>query len=315
MQQQIKEIQMFCLSKKYIILIVVSMVICKSSLLFAEGFSSEIGIKSNYSSGMSSSNVNYRLFTKLLYSISFFKSQIMGTFIGNEQITDGLGNFTTINAGQGLVKAQCNLGDLLELGGNYSQSNGSMSYVAYNYGLFGSLYINQITFDIDYSYNTKKYDYNGFININEHYFAGSFSYECNDNVDYELEYNYKANEFEELSYTYSVNRGRAGMSIYSNNSIYMGGVTLGKDSGDYYIIGGDFGFSVRFKDTIKLIALYALDYYNAPSVTTSTGIGGGHGGQSGTEYGYKGMNPYMRSDLIGKSFFCHSINVSLSFIF
>ncbi len=286
----------------------VFLVIINQLLVFAENIKTTIGFKSNYSSGISDTNIIYKPFCKIGYEINIFKVEATGTYTINQQITDGMGNFTEINTGQGHVKTVLMIGDIIELGGGYTLGCGQNSYTSKMYTINGSIYIGDITLDLDYSKENKNYEYTSEIDIINHSFSGSLSYDANDFLGYEIEYHYMANNFSNLGYTYFKNNARVGVSVYADTSIYMIGGIIGKDSGDYMIYGCDVAMSKKIYDVLKCMILYTVDYYNAPYVTTMSG--GGHGGNNGG--GYKGMNPYIRSDLAGKSFFAHSLSASLS---
>lgn len=288
----------------------VSLIIVNQLWVFAENVKTTIGFKSTYSSGISDTNIVYKPYCKIGYEINFFKIEAIGTYNINQQITDGMGNFTEINTGQGQVKTLLSIGDIIDIGAGYSLARGQNSYNSKMYTINGSIYIGDVTLDLDFSNENKKYEYTTEMEIINKTFSGSLSYDVNDFLGYEIEYNYLSNNLSNLGYTYYKNSGRFGISIYSNTSIYMIGGTVGKDSGDYMIYGGDVAISKRIYDMVKFMILYTIDYYNAPSVSKTTTSGGGHGGNQSS--GYKGMNPYISSDLVGKSFFAHSLGVSIS---
>lgn len=280
-------------------------------VVFAENIKTSIGIKANYSSGISDTNIAYKPFGRLGYEISFLNVEVTGTYTFHQQITDGMGNFTEINTGQGQIKTLLSLGDILDFGGGYSLAKGGNSYNSTMYVINGSLYIGDVTLDLDYTREDKKYFYNYDISIVSHTFIGSLSYDLTDVIGYELEYHYLSNNFSNLDYTYDKNIARFGISVYGDHTIYMAGINAGTDSGDYIIYGADVGLSKKVYDGIKVILTYNIDYYNPPAITSTSG--GGHGGQNGG--GYKGMNPFIRSDLAGKSFYSHSLSASLSYSF
>jgi hypothetical protein len=286
-------------------------IICYPITVFAEKIKTSIGFKSIYSTGISDTNIAYKPFGKIGYAMSFLEIEATGMYTIHQQITDGAGNFAEINTGQGMIKTLLTIGEFMELGGGYSISKGENSFSSKMYMINGSIYIGDATIDLDYTREDKQYDYNVDIDIINHTFIGSLSYDINDIISYELEYHYLSNDFSNLDYMYDKKIVRMGISVYTDKTVYMAGINAGTDSGDYAIYGADFGLSKKVFNTIKIMIAYNVDYYNPPSVTST--IGGGHGGSNGG--GYKGMNPYLRSDLAGKSFFAHSLSASLSFSF
>ncbi|MEJ5362619.1 MAG: hypothetical protein WHV26_11210 [Spirochaetota bacterium] len=298
--------------KQYlIIMFMTALIINRPITLFAEKIKTTVGFKSAYSYGISDTNIAYKPFVRMAYDINFFKIEATGMYTIHQQITDGMGNFTEINTGQGQVKTLLTIGEVMELGGGYSIAKGENSYNSKMYMLSGSIYIGDATIDLDYNKEDKQYNYNLDVNIINYTFIGSLSYDINDLIGCELEYHYLSNNFSNLDYTYDKKIVRMGMSVYTDQTIYMAGINAGTDSGDYTIFGADFGLSKKVYTTIKIMIAYNIDYYNPPSVTSITG--GGHGGSNGG--GYKGANPYLRSDMAGKSFFAHSLSASLSYSF
>jgi len=304
---------MNCYKKQYFIIIFITSLIitCCPITVFAEKIKTTIGFKSTYSSGISDTNIAYKPFGRIGYAVSFLEIEATGMYTIHQQITDGAGNFSEINTGLGQIKTLLSIGEFMELGGGYSIAKGENSFNSKMYMINGSIYIGDATIDLDYTSEDKQYDYNFNIDIINHTFIGSLSYDLNDIIGYELEYHYLSNNFSNLEYTYDKKIVRIGMSLYDDQTVYMVGINAGTDSGDYTIYGADFGLSKKVYNTIKMMIAYNVDYYNHPSVTSTTG--GGHGGSNGS--GYKGMNPYIRSDLAGKSFFAHLLSVSLSYSF
>lgn len=304
---------MSCHKRLYFIIIFLTVLIitCHPITVFAEKIKTTIGFKSIYSSGISDTNIAYKPFVRIAYDINFFKLEATGMYTINQQITDGMGNFSDINTWQGQIKTLLTIGELMDLGGGYSLTKGENSYTSRMYMANGSIYIGDATIELDYNRENKKYNYNGTIDINNQTFIGSLSYDISDLMGYELEYHYLSNNFSNLDYTYNKNIVRIGISVYGDHAVYMAGINAGTDSGDYTIFGADFGLSKKFFDAMKILLAYTVDYYNPPSVTSTSG--GGHGGSNGG--GYKGMNPYLRSSLAGKSFFSHSLSASLSYLF
>jgi len=304
---------MNCQNNRYsIIIFLTTMIIMLYPFMVpAETVKTTLGFKNNYSSGVSDTNIAYKPYGKIGYDISFLNIEVTGTYIIHQQITDGMGNFTEINTGQGQIKTLLSLGDIVEFGGGYSLSKGQNSYKSNMYMVNGSLYIGDATIDLDYDKEDKSYFYNSDVEIIKQTFIGSLSYDFNDDIGYEFEYHYISNNFSNLDYTYDKKIARIGISVYGDHAVYMAGINAGTDSGDYMIYGADVGLSKKIYDGIKIILAYNIDYYNPPSITSTSG--GGHGGQNGG--GYKGMNPYMRSDLVGKSFYSHSLSASLSYSF
>jgi len=232
---------MNCQNNRYsIIIFLTTMIIMLYPFMVpAETVKTTLGFKTNYSSGVSDTNIAYKPYGKIGYDISFLNIEVTGTYIIHQQITDGMGNFTEINTGQGQIKALLSLGDIMDFGGGYSLVKGQNSYNTTMYMLNGSLYIGDVTIDLDYTREDKSYFYNSDVEIINQTFIGSLSYDFNDDIGYEFEY-----------------------------------------------------------------------HYNPPTITSTSR---GHGGPSGG--GYKGMNPYIRSDLAGKSFVSHSLSASLSYSF
>ncbi len=303
---------MNCHKKQYLIVIFITafIIICHPITLFAEKMKTTIGFKSTYSSGISDTNIAYKPFARIAYDINFFKIEATGMYTIHQQITDGVGNFTEINTGQGQVKTFLTIGEFMELGGGYSISKGENSYNSKMYMINGSIYIGDATIDLDYTKEDKQYDYNFDIDIINNTFFGSLSYDINDIIGYELEYHYISNNFSNLDYTYDKKIVRIGMSVYADQTIYMAGINAGTDSGDYAIFGADLGLSKKVYNSIKIMIAYNVDYYNPPAVTSTSG---GHGGSNGG--GYNGMNPYIRSDLAGESFYDHLLSASISYLF
>lgn len=303
---------MNCQNKRYRItnFLTIMIVTLYSTMVFPDTVTT-IGFKTNYSTGISDTNIAYKPYVRIGYEISAFKIEAIGSYISHQQITDGMGNFTEINTGQGQITTLLSLCDILEFGGGYSLSKGQHLYNSNMYMVNGSLYIGDATIDLDYSKEEKKYFYNYDIDIINQIFLGSVSYDVNDDFGCELEYHYLSNNFSNLDYTYDKNLLRLGILVYSDHTIYMIGVNAGTDSGDYVICGADVGLSKKVYDSIKIIVAYKVDYYNPPSINSTAG--GGHGGQNAG--GYKEANPYLRSDQVGKSFFSYSLNASLSYSF
>ncbi|MGQ9844537.1 MAG: hypothetical protein ACUVRK_13385 [Spirochaetota bacterium] len=303
---------MNCQNKRYCItnFLTIMIVTLYYTMVFPDTVTT-IGFKTNYSTGISDTNIAYKPYVRLVYEISDCKIEATGTYISHLQITDGMGNFTEINTGQGQITTLLSLSDIVEFGGGYSLSKGQHSYNSNMLMVNGSLYIGNATVDLDYSKEEKKYFYNYDIDIINQTFLGSVSYDVSDDIGCELEYHYLSNYFSSLDYTYYKNLVRLGIMVYSDHTIYMAGVNAGTDSGDYVICGADVGLSKKVYAGIKIIVAYNVDYYNSPSISSTSG--GGHGGKNAG--GYKGTNPYLRSDLAGKSFFSHSLNASLSYSF
>jgi len=298
--------------KRYCIVIffITMVIILYPFMASADSIKTTVGFKTNYSSGISDLNIAYKPFGKLGYNINFLNIEVAGTYTFHQQITDGMGNFTEINTGQGQIKALLSLGDIMDFGGGYSLAKGQNSYNTTMYMLNGSLYIGDATIDLDYTKEDKSYFYNSDVEIINQTFIGSLSYDFNDDIGYEFEYHYISNNFSNLDYTYDKKIARLGISIYGDHTVCMAGINAGTDSGDYMIYGADVGLSKKVYDGIKIMLTYNVDYYNPPSITSTSR---GHGGPSGG--GYKGMNPYIRSDLAGKSFVSHSLSASLSYSF
>ncbi len=277
-------------NKQYFSIIFLATLIITSNpfVLFAENIKTTVGFKSNYSTGISDTNIAYKPFAKMKYEINFVDIEATGTYIIYQQITDGMGNFAEINIGQGQIKTMLTIGDVIEIGGGYAIAKGHDSYNSTLYMFNGSIYIGSLTIDLDYSNENKNYDFNGDIEILNNTFIGSVSYDINDVVGYELDYHYTYNNFSNMGYSYDKNIVRMGISVYGDQTIYMGGINAGKDSGDYMIYGADIGLNKKFyNDSIKIMIAYNVDYYNPPTVSSTSG--GGHGGSHGGVY--KGMNP------------------------
>ncbi|MCX8123526.1 MAG: hypothetical protein N3F66_05105 [Spirochaetes bacterium] len=293
------------------ILIIFYLIVIHITLVHSKGLEATIGFKSKYTSGISDSNIVYKPYGKIGYDIDFLEINITGTYTIHQQITDGLGNFAEINTSQILIQSLINIADVFEVGGGYSLTKGDRSYNSSMYKINGCLYIGDITLDMDYSNEHIEYYFTTDVESKSKTFIGSLDYDANDSLGYELEYHYLSNNFSNLDYTYTKNIIRTGLSLYRDTTIYMAGINVGKDSGDYMIYGSDLAVSKKIYQKLKIMILYALDYYNAPTVVTVSG--GGHGGNNNA--GHKGMNPYLRSNLIGKSFFSHSLSVSFSYSF
>lgn len=311
------------LNTRYAIGIIIAfmVIVSRPEMLIAEGINATVGLKTNYSSGVSDTNIAYKPFGKIGYNSSFLNFELTGMYTLHQQITDGMGNFTEINTGQGQIKTLLKIDDVLELGGGYSLAKGEKSYDSRIYMISGSVYLGNLSFDVDYSKEDQKYKYNNDIEITGKSFFGSLGYDITDYVGIEFEYNYMSSDYSNLDYIYNKKVVRAGMSVYYDTTMYMAGISSGKDSGDYWIYGFDAGFSIKLLDAFKFMLLYNYDYYKAPStisLTTSTYTGQkGKGNSLNINSGsyYKGSNPNFKSSVVGESLHSHSLSVSASYMF
>jgi hypothetical protein len=246
-------------------------------------------------------NLYGRYFIQAGYSGSFVELALNGTFYQHYQLTDGAGTYEYINFTQGTGELRLFPFEVLELAGAFRYSDGGLSYKAAEYSFEAELSPDPIGITGGYSRKSEEYAFNGVSYKNEYAtITIEFRYEFTDFSGADAEYTRSSTRFENVDIEYVKNTGRlGGHSRMFNSLLFLAGASCGTDSADYMIYGADAGFTLKLFDHIKLTAVAAYTYYQAPAASSSTGGGHGTGSSSGSG---AGANPYLDPSLVGTSF-------------
>ncbi len=280
------------------------------------GFSFTIGTKGYYSSGVAEDNFYYKPFGELEYTHPFFTAMAGGYRYQNYQITDGYGNYSTINFNQGGGELTLTPVKWLEFGGSYLYAGGDKSYKSGEYSGALTLYFSPFTISGDYTRKKTSYTFDlTEVKRTDYDYSGTLEYEISDTVSVEGEYTFLNNHFDTLDYDYNQKIGRLGAILtFSESFNLMFGASAGVDSSKYSIYGGDASLTARFFGGLKLTLLYNY-YYYAPPSQGSSGTGGRKGGTVTTTDGSTQTNPFLKTSLVGESYSSHTLGAGISYTF
>lgn len=305
-------------------------------------FEIEAGTKAYYSSGLTDASVYYKPFLNLDFKGPFFEiSPNISSYI-NYEITNGYGDFDKINLYQPSVNISITPFSILTLEGLYKYTSGEYDYTGNNYG--GSISFDFDIIDIsgEYEYSDIKYSFY-FEDIEEisNFGTAEIAYYLNDNLGFDLSYDYSDVLFRNLDYTYKKQSLRLGATpSLSEDIMLMLGGSYGITSDDYNLYGGDISFIIRLFKYVKASGMLSYTYYSyngdytvtadstssAKTVYENYNMSGisldnfrAHGpgnSSAGTPEAEarddQGSNPFMKSSLLGKSFSTYNIMFGLS---
>ncbi len=279
-----------------------------------EGAYFEIGSKGLYSSGLSEPYYAYKIDAAAGYS-----SALYGVLLGylrhqHYQLTDGSGSYTYADFNQARAEIACIPADVLEFtfGARYSAGDSSFRGVEYS----GELSFDFDAFSIGGEYVSFRDEYalNGRdFKSRRRLYSLDAAVTVSDTAWIDAGLDYDRIDFETTGAVYTRTAGRVGSGISASRSmVALFGVNYGRDSSDYTLFGADIGIDFRPFRGIKASIFYLFTYYQTPSYLEIEG-GGGHGGGAGSGYS-RDVNPFMRSSLLGKSFFAHTLSAGASLL-
>ncbi|MDY6970676.1 MAG: hypothetical protein SVR08_18785 [Spirochaetota bacterium] len=294
-----------------------------SSLLASEESAWEftVGAKGTYSSGISDSNTDFRLFGDVEYSVYIFRisSEISRYF--NYQITDGMGTYDYIGFNELGLAVGTGPADWISLNLEYRHSSGDLEYNR-------NSYIVEIIYDykaisIIGDYNRTDTDY-AFNSLDVKQKSDSCSLEVDyffsDSISFDAGLSFNNDNFQNIGYDYYKITFRMGSMVFFQNGLnILFGLSFGKDSEEYRIAGIDSGLSWKINENIKLLALYSFQYYIAQSeaveiitIDNYDTTGNGHGNNSHSS-SLKKDNPFLSISKRGESYSSHIVNFGISY--
>ncbi len=291
------------------------------------------GAKSVYSSGISDSYAYYKPFGSVVFIQSIFNisSEISRYF--NYQITDGNGYYDYIDYNELDLLIEASPFDWLTLGFEYQYSLGESEYKNNNYDIEIIFYYKMISLNTWYIRSDSEYDFDtDSIEQESNEYSVIFDYFYSDSISFDAGVTYNNFYFDNfyysnLDYNYNKLIFRIGTVIDIYSALFLiGGICVGKDSEDYKIMGFDTGLNFKIGEYIKLLAIYSYQYFNAPSVATTTIItmdgstskqGMGHGSNPHSQSGSisERSDSFLGITERGESYVSHILSFGVSCFF
>lgn len=310
-------------------------------------FGFDIGMSGGYSTGVSVSNFHYRPFGNLYLKHKYIKFTAGISRYQDYLITNGAGKFERVNFTQPKVALSLYPHNVIELYGEYRFSAGDPSHYYRAHEATGGFLLdfNPVTVDASVNVRTTEYRFKAFdwqntftllysdINHNgnvTNYYAinisnlkslddlsatASISWYVIDTTSIDAAYYFLKSRFTYPNDSYYVHTGRIGAysDVWKYISVY-GGVSLGIDSEQYLIAGGDAGITFNILGYASLSVTYMPGYYKSRKSANSLDRLVEFYALYFVDYNIMGSeNPYLQPSQIGKSFMNHSFNFSVSY--
>lgn len=310
-------------------------------------FSFDIGISGGYSTGMSVSNFYYRPFGNFYLKHRYVKFTAGISRYQNLLITNGYGIFERVNVTQPKFALSLYPLEMIELYGEYRFSSGDPShYYRGHEGTAGFLLdFDPVTIDAsinirNIAYRFKTFDWQSAFtllyssishsgHVTSYYLintsdikylddisaAVTLSWFIIDKASIDATYYYMDSEFRYPKDSYHAHTGRIGFysDVWKYVSLY-GGISLGIDSEQYLIAGGDLGINFNILGHASLSFTYMPGYYKSRETVSLLDRLVNIYALYFIDYNIMGSeNPYLRSSLIGKSFMNHSFTFSAAY--
>jgi hypothetical protein len=267
-------------------------------------FSFETGFKGQYSSGIAPSNFQSQPFAEFRYTRKYFRIKTNASGILDYQIPDGLGKFKKIKLVQPRASLSLYPHEIIELSGDYLYSS-SRDLDFKNHDFTGGLFLNFEKFSVGGTFNMRNTVYDFSPNLHEtiseivlkdyfnlgqpwfpfwiktkhssdYNFGGELNIYITEKLGIDLGYERRLNRFWHgygriktlpAIFRYAQDTGRLGMNFEPVRQLTISlGMTAGRDSVDYDIIGGDIGFTLKLFERVKISAGYNVTDYMAPSM-------------------------------------------------
>jgi hypothetical protein len=314
-------------------------------------FSLDAGIQGNYAAGVSTSSLYYQPFFDIYLKHKYVKFTAGLSRFQNVQISNGSGQFETVNFTQPKLGLSLYPHRMIEFFGEYYYSTGDKNkhYYRSHEGTAGFfLDFEKVTLGTTVTGSRTEYHFKSddlkdktiillqslplirYMYYKKRYISRledldvypELSWFVHRTTSLDVKYEYRESKFEYVLWdyqyhdvSYGTHTGRLG--VYSEPWRYFSlkaGVYAGKDSDDYIIAGGDVGVTFNILDYVKISSTYTPEYYIAPNVNVVQ--------QRFVELVSMVLvgrrlkrNPSLRFSDIGKSFWNHSVSFSAMYTY
>lgn len=269
----------------------------------------DTGFRGYYSSGVSPANIYYKEFA--IVGMQFLSATLSPeiALYQQYQITDGNGGYYTINYTQPAATARIDITERVHLFGEYRYSFGDKKFSAHEYSGEASLDIGDFSISGNYGIRTANYTLaSQKITIKNRDAVITADYFASSHIGIEAGYTYKTTFFSTLGYTYAQHLATVGvMPSIMKNLFCAAGLNAGRDSDDYTIAGARLAMALTIPggvSDVKVSFSYSGNYFIAPHAAGNKS-GSRHYGSGG---GSTRINPYLKSSIVGKSYFSSSLS-------
>ncbi len=317
-------------------------------------FGFDAGVQGSYSDGVSSKSFYYQPFANLYLKHTYVRFTAGVSRFQDYQITDGEGEFETVNFTQPKLALSLMPHRTIELFGEYYYSTGDKThYYRSHEGIAGFL----LDFDVvtigataaksrtEYHFKSddrldrtmtmlQSYTALG-LWVRHQYFTKrrltrfedltvypELSWFVHETTSIDAKYQYSESIFEYVPEDYQYHHTRyythtGRLGLYSEPCRYFAlqaGITAGKDKEDYIIAGGDIGVTFNLFDWVLISSSYAPEYYMAPKMDPTK--------RKIMEVLSLAIlrrrgnaNPFMQLSSLGTSFWNHGVSISAMFTY
>lgn len=316
--------------KKNILIIMFAFVLIPFGLLGEEkDWNLEAGCKVNYTTGSTDGNMSYKPYGKYHYYYDTFYLVAGFVYAIDYQITDSAGNYFQANYYNPELSFTIFPIEMFDLTLGYNYSSGEYSLRAHDFD--GSLCWNiDSAFSLTLGGNLKYMGYTiNSIEINSRKLSVNteLSWDVISSVSLSAQYDYIRQDYDTTGTSYTVNSVNVGLySRMMDNVSLSTGFGAGYDSGDYFILSGNIGINSKPIEFIKLFAYYNMEYNLMNSSESDSDSSKGKNIFDPSDLSNRALfsvdstrtsktNPYIKSSLLGESFFAHNLTFGAAFIY